>query len=313
VSEENNLSEVETQLWLNAAAYEGVLRANAYVAISRISYEGGKFKESLALCETAREIYEQENVSEHQREIFDVNVGISRNYEKLNRLDEAAKALGPAIEAAKVLDIEELDDLLREQGRHWFIAGEYENSIACHQAAIDMSQMNLGDNSFELDYFNIGMGLYELGRYEESKNAYLKARAAFKEIGEVIHVVDCNYQIAENYVQLKNPVEIIHYGQKALDFYTLVDDHRKIWSLKYFLGVAQQLLGEIDSATLLLEEAKQLAVVMGWKEWQFLIKVDTALAELYETNGFHDQAVEILRRVKSVEEIVAKDAIDEAA
>jgi len=52
---------------------------------------------------------------------------------------------------------------------------------------------------------------------------------------------------------------------------------------------------------------------MGWKEWEFLIKVDTAIADIYETNGMPDHAAEILRRVKSVQELAAKDVCDEAA
>jgi hypothetical protein len=52
---------------------------------------------------------------------------------------------------------------------------------------------------------------------------------------------------------------------------------------------------------------------MGWKEWEFLIKVDIAIADIYETNGMSEYAAEILRRVKSVQELAAKDVCDEAA
>ena len=98
--------------------------------------------------------------------------------------------MGIAIEAAKVVEIEELDDLLRDQGRYWFAAGYYENSIACHQEAIVQTEMFLREESFGIDYFNIGMGLFELGRYEESSDAYLKSRSAFKSHDEVDYVVE---------------------------------------------------------------------------------------------------------------------------
>jgi hypothetical protein len=52
---------------------------------------------------------------------------------------------------------------------------------------------------------------------------------------------------------------------------------------------------------------------MGWKEWEFLIKVDTAIADIYETNGQSEYAAEILRRAKSVQELAAKDVCNEAA
>jgi tetratricopeptide (TPR) repeat protein len=313
VSEERALDEVSKELWQRAANNEGSIRADAYVALGRIAFDQGKFKESVALCETAKEIFEQVDVGEYQREIFEVNIGLSKNYERLERRQDAAQALGKAIEAAKVIEIEELDDLLRDQGRAWFAAGQYENSIACHREAIAMTEMFLREESYGVDYFNIGMGLYELKRYEESKDAYLRSRAAFKAQDDIEEIVECDYRLSEIYVDLKDPVNIIHHGQRALDFYTVLGDDRKAWTLKYFLGIAHRLLGDLETATRLYGEARNLAVALGWKEWEFLIKVDTALADIYETNGQPEYAAEILRRVKSVQELAAKDVCDEAA
>ena len=313
MSEERALDEVSKELWQRAANNEGSIRADAYVALGRIAFDQGKFKESVALCETAKEIFEQVDVGEYQREIFEVNIGLSKNYERLERRQDAAQALGKAIEAAKVIEIEELDDLLRDQGRAWFAAGQYENSIACHQEAIAMTEMFLREESYGVDYFNIGMGLYELKRYEESKDAYLRSRAAFKAQDEIEEIVECDYRLTEIYVELKDPVNIIHHGQRALDFYTVLGDDRKAWTLKYFLGIAHRLLGDLETAGRLYDEARNLAVALGWKEWEFLIKVDTAIADIYETNGQPEYAAEILRRVKSVQELAAKDVCDEAA
>ena len=313
MSEERALDEVSKELWQRAANNEGSIRADAYVALGRIAFDQGKFKESVALCETAKEIFEQVDVGEYQREIFEVNIGLSRNYERLERRQDAAQALGKAIEAAKLIEIEELDDLLRDQGRAWFGAGQYENSIACHQEAIAMTEMFLREESYGVDYFNIGMGLYELKRYEESKDAYLRSRAAFKAQDEIEEIVECDYRLAEIYVELKDPVNIIHHGQRALDFFTVLGDDRKVWTLKYFLGIAHRLLDDLKTAARLYDEARNLAVALGWKEWEFLIKVDTAIADIYETNGQPEYAAEILRRVKSVQELAAKDVCDEAA
>jgi tetratricopeptide (TPR) repeat protein len=313
VSEERALDEVSKELWQRAANNEGSIRADAYVALGRIAFDQGKFKESVALCETAKEIFEQVDVGEYQREIFEVNIGLSKNYERLERRQDAAQALGKAIEAAKVIEIEELDDLLRDQGRAWFAAGEYENSIACHREAIAQTEMFLREESFGIDYFNIGLGLYELGRYEEAKDAYLRSRAAFKAKDEIDSLVECDYWLTEVYVELKDPVNIIHHGQRALDFYTLLGDDRRVWTLKYFLGIAHRLLDDLKAAGRLYNEARNLAVALGWKEWEFLIKVDLAVADIYETNGEHESAAEIHRRVKSIQELVAKDVCDEAA
>jgi tetratricopeptide (TPR) repeat protein len=176
-----------------------------------------------------------------------------------------------------------------------------------------MTEMFLREESYGIDYFNIGMGLDELGRYEEARDAYRKSRSAFKSQDEIESVVDCDYRLTEVHVELKDPVNIIHHGQRALDFFTVLGDDRKVWTLKYFLGIAHRLLGDLETASRLYDEARNLAVAMGWKEWEFLIKVDTAIADIYETNGMSEYAAEILRRVKSVQELAAKDAYDEAA
>ena len=313
MSEERALDEVSKELWQRAANNEGSIRADAYVALGRIAFDQGKFKASVALCETAKEIFEREGESEYQYEIFEVNIGLSRNYEKLERRQDAAQALGKAIEAAKVIEIDELDELLRDQGRQFFAAGQYENSIACHQEAIAMTEMFLREESYGIDYFNIGLGLHELGRYEEARDAYRKSRAAFKSQDEIESVVDCDYRLTEIHMELNDPVNIIGHGQRALDFFTVLGDDRKVWTLQYFLGIAHRLLGDLETAARLYDDARSLARAMGWKEWEFLIKVDTALADIYATNGQPEYAAEILRRVKSVQELAAKDECDEAA
>jgi tetratricopeptide (TPR) repeat protein len=173
--------------------------------------------------------------------------------------------------------------------------------------------MFLREESFGIDYFNIGMGLYELGRYEESIDAYLKSRQGYAGDKEIANVADCDYRICGNYAKLENAVQIEYYGRGALDFFTMINDYRKIWNLKYYLGIAAKALGEFEKAGELFEEAKNLAHAMGWQEWDFLIAVEKECAYLCEANGMSDQAKEILRRIASVEEIVNVAVIHEAA
>ena len=73
MSEEQTIDELTKELWQRAANNEGTIRADAYVALGQMALDQGKFKESLAFCETAKEIFEQVGKSEYQREIFDVN------------------------------------------------------------------------------------------------------------------------------------------------------------------------------------------------------------------------------------------------
>jgi tetratricopeptide (TPR) repeat protein len=313
VSEEKALDELEKELWQRAANNEGSIRADAYVGLGRIAFDKSKIKESLALCETAREIFESLGKSEYQREIFDVSVGISKNYGELRLAGKAAEALGEAIEVAEIIGIEEVDDLYRDQGRFFFVADEYENSIAAHQRAIESTHKYFRDESVGIDYFNIAMGLYELGRYGESIDAYLKSRQGYAGDKEIANVADCDYRICGSYAKLENAVQIEFYGRRALDFVTMINDYRKIWNLKYYLGIAAKALGELEKAGELFEEAKNLAQAMGWQEWEFFITVDKEIAYLCEVHGMSDQASEILRRIASVEEIVNVAVVHEAA
>ena len=313
MSEEKEIAEVEKELWQRVANDEGGKRANAYVALSRIAYDKGNFKDSLAMCETARDIFETEDISVYRQEIFDVNVGVSKNYEELGNFLEAARAMGKAIEAARVLEIESLDDLLRDQGRSWYRAREYENAIACHQEAMEFSELHLQDVTPGIDTFNIAMGLHELKRYPEAIEAYNKAREAFKEDSSQSNVVDCDYNLSDIYAKLKQSVGIEFHAQRALDYYETVGNHSKIWWLKYYLGIAKRLQNEIDKASEYLDQAKNLAQAMGWQEWKFLVAVDKENAEILILRGHDDEAKEILRRVKSVEEILTSESFHEAA
>ena len=54
MSEEQTIDELTKELWQRAANNEGTIRADAYVALGRMAFDQGKFKESLAFCETAK-------------------------------------------------------------------------------------------------------------------------------------------------------------------------------------------------------------------------------------------------------------------
>ena len=313
MSEEQPIEDNEKELWERVAREEGFGRADSYVALARIAYNKGKFKESIAMCEIAREYFENNEASERQHEILDINIGISKNYEELNKTAEAAEALERAVAAARVLESENLDDLLRDLGRHWYSASEYEKSLACHQEAMEISGLHLKDTSAGVDYLNIGMTFKSLKRYPEAIESLRKAREIFKEEEEPRWIVTCDCELTEVYIELANPVEIQYYAQRALDYHTVIQNHRHMWWLKYYLGIAHRLLGEDDEAIDLFEDAKGLALAMGYQEWEFLIKIEKEMAEMFLVRGRVAEANEIFRRIKSVEEIVKSETVHDAA
>ncbi|CAN2190156.1 NrfG FOG, TPR repeat [Candidatus Nanopelagicaceae bacterium] len=313
MSEEQPIEEVEKELWERVAREEGSGRADSYIALARIAYNKGKFKESIAMCEIAREYFENNDASDHQHEILDINIGISKNYEELHKPFESAQALDKAIVAARVLDLETLDDLLRDQGRYWFSSSEYEKSLACHQEAMELSGLHLKDTSAGVDYLNIGMCYKQLNRFPEAIEVLRKAREYFKSENEPGWIVTVDGELTEVYIELGNSVEIQYYGQRALDYHTMLQSHRHMWWLKYYLGIAHRLLGQDDEAIDLFEEAKSLALAMGYQEWEFLIKIEKEMAEMFLVQGRVSEANEIFRRIKSVEDIVKSETVHEAA
>jgi hypothetical protein len=83
--------------------------------------------------------------------------------------------------------------------------------------------------------------------------------------------------------------------------------------LKYYLGIAHRLLGQDDAAVELLESARELSIAMGYQEWEFLIKVDKEIAQMFVSRGRLSEADEIFRRIKNVEEIVESETVVDAA
>jgi tetratricopeptide (TPR) repeat protein len=265
------------------------------------------------MCEVAREYFENNDAGNHQHEILDVSVGISKNYEELNKPLETAQALDKAIMVARTLELDTLDELLRDQGRSWYSASEYEKSLACHLEAIEISARLFKEISNGIDYLNIGMCYRQLRRFPEAIEVLRTAREYFKEEKEPSWVVTVDGELTEVYVEMGNPVEIMYYGQRALDFHTLLRSYRHMWMLKYYLGIAHRLLGQDDEAIDQFEEARELALSMGYQEWEFLIRVDKEMAQMFVERGRLTEADEIYRRIKSVEEIVESETVIEAA
>jgi hypothetical protein len=56
-----------------------------------------------------------------------------------------------------------------------------------------------------------------------------------------------------------------------------------------------------------------MALRNGYQEWEFLVKVEKEIAEILIIKGRVGEANEILRRIKSVQEVVESETIHEAA
>jgi tetratricopeptide (TPR) repeat protein len=178
VSTENNPDEKE--LWASIPRSEGVDRAEHFVTLSHMAYERGDFKSALALCESARDIYESLKATVSTQALLHVYEGITWSLRKLDREKEAAELALHAVDVLKEDNPADATDMLREAGRFFFTAGEYQKSLDCHLKAMQGVDPELTEWTMGIDSYNAGFALMKLERYPEAIPYLIKAREHFK-------------------------------------------------------------------------------------------------------------------------------------
>ena len=302
-NEENiNLEEREAELWKEVNQSEGADRARALTALSRILWDKNNYKESLAFCETARDLYLEAGRENYLFELTDVNFGVMNNSDMLGRNREAAEAAGLIIELYKETDHPMLGELLRDQGRYWFACGEYELSLASHLEAVEIPNPEETDHSRGIDSLNIAMARKRLGDYEKAIAGVKEALEIFKGEKSSKWVSKCHAELAEIYFKLNDPLEIHKWARKALDFAELAGDMRWEYILNYYIGVAYRIAGDLDSAEKNLAKAKFLVNQRDEEDWESVVKIEKEIAAIEKLRGRDEEAAEILRRIATIEE-----------
>jgi len=302
VSKENQIKEKE--LWATIPNSKGVDRAENLISLSHIAYDRGDYRSALALCESAKDIFLslKEQVTSHA--LLHVYEGITWSLKKLNRDAEAADT---AVKAAKVLaddDKTAAISLLREAGRSYYTAGEYEKSLDCHRQIFIEADPEITDWLIGSDYYNCGTSNIELKNYADAVSDLLKARESFKSDKQPENVYICDEYLALAYTELGNGVEAVIHGQKALDFAILSKRPNYESSARYYLGAAKVLLGEFEQAQELIDEALSINAHLADPDWELAVCAYKQLANILIIKGQTTSAQEILRRVKTLEETI---------
>lgn len=299
-----NLEQRERELWLEVNQSEGAERARALSELSRIQWEKSNYKESLAFCESARDLYIEAGPENYLEELTDVNFGIMNNFDMLNRPREAAEAAGLVIELYKESSHPMLGELLRDQGNYWFAASEFEKSLASHLEGIAIIDPGRSDWARGIDLLNVAMARNRLHQYEESIAELMEAIAIFKKEKDTKWVSKCHGELAEIYFALEMPDELEEWARKALDYAELSGNGRWEYWLNYYIGVARKIKGDFDSAEEFLAKAKFQVVQYRDLDWSALIKIEKEIAGMDVIRGKVSQAEETLRRIATIEEIV---------
>jgi tetratricopeptide (TPR) repeat protein len=305
VNTENNPNEKE--LWASIPRSEGVDRAEHFMTLSHMAYDRGDFKSALALCESAREIYESHKAVVGTQALLHVYEGITWSLRKLDREKEAAELALHAVDILKEDNPVDATEMLRDAGRYFFTAGEYKKSLDCHLKAMQEVDPELSNWTMGIDNYNVGFSLMRLEKFSEALPYLIEARRYFKAVKEPEKIYYCDEYLALIYIELNNGVEATVHAQKALDFaVTAQNSSLETWA-KYRLGCAKVLLAELDEAEALLRHALSLNANAMNTDWDLTIELEKEIANILTAKGRVAEADEIRRRIETLEETMRGD------
>ena len=298
------LSQQEQELW--AATQEGIPieRARAYIELAELEKDKYKFKDAIALYDTALELIEAESEIDYAPDLAQVLFEKAGLLSLLNRYEEEIEVIDKAIDISAQYGVGDVASLLRAAGRAFHALKDDESSIRSHQIAHEYPDPDVSEEALAIDHLNIGMSLARLKRYEEAIESLQIARSDFKKLKEPKWLAVCDGELAETYVGLNDGVSIEKYAQLALGTAELVEDRFRQWWLHYYLAIAKRLQGDLDAAVEHLDTGRNLAISFGCEEFKYLAKVDHELAGIYLIKGMVKQAEELNRRASNVEEIL---------
>ena len=302
MSKENKPDEKE--LWKKIPSTQGADRAEAFIELSHLAYDRGDHKAALALCQSAREIYEGLPTYVDTSKLLHVYEGITWSLRRLDRDAEAAQVALDAVVLLKEEDPAAATEMFRDAGRFFYAAGEFEKSLECHSQALTDCNPDMSDTNMGCDEYNCGSAMVQLKRYAEALPHLLAARKYFKKSKEPERIYYCDEYITVCYIELNNSVEAINYAQKILDFAVTAQKRvLETWA-RYRMGCAKVLIGELDEAEEELRQALSMNANSGDVDWDLAVEVELEIAKILITKGRVAEADEITRRLANLKDIL---------
>ena len=302
MSKENKPDEKE--LWKKIPSTQGADRAEAYVELSHLAYDRGDHKAALALCESAREIYEGLTTFVGTSQLLHVYEGITWSLRRLDRDAEAAQVALDAVVLLKEEDPAAATEMFRDAGRFYYAAGEFEKSLECHNQALAECNPDMSDTNMGCDEYNCGSALVQLKRYAEALPHLLAARGYFKKSKEPERIYYCDEYLTVCYIELNNSVEAINFAQKTLDFAVTAQKRvLETWA-RYRMGCAKVLIGELEEAEEELRQALSMNASSNDVDWDLALEIEQEIVKILITKGRVSEAGEITRRLANLKEII---------
>jgi tetratricopeptide (TPR) repeat protein len=295
----------EEMLWDRIPQTQGQDRAETYYELSARIFARGQYDEALALAETARDIYSEMGASAPSEGLAQAYSAIGYNLNQLKRIDEAANAMSKAVELLRESKSPIALELACTLGEWWYSSKKYGEVVAtmseCAQEhLVDGNQMGAAN-----DLHLLGMAYRELKQYTEALEAFKEARGIFKSEKEVLHVARCDQKIASCYNWLGDGEKALEAARKAVDVFETAHDHRRETFALFECGKAEILLGKLDEGLNTLDGVLQIIAEDEPKDFEFIVDIESRMAEVMRALGRVDEAVEVERRLTTVRDSLA--------
>ena len=297
----------EEMLWERIPETQGLDRANTYYELSARIYARGQYDEALALAETARDIYTELGSVVPSDGLAQAYSAIGYNLNQLKRMSEAANAMSKAVDLLRESKSPLAIDLACTLGEWWFSSTEYEKTIECMSECVQEHLVDGNDSGAANDLHLIGCAQRELKNYGQALESFQEARALFKKLKEVINVARCDQKIAHCLTEIGDGEAALISAQKSLDVFVTAHDHyRETYSLLE-LGKAQIVAGQGEEGLNTLDRVLEIATDNENRDFEFILEIEGRMADVLHSLGREDEAEEIRRRVKAVEEVIKED------
>jgi tetratricopeptide (TPR) repeat protein len=297
----------EEMLWDRIPEVDGEERASTYYELSARIYARGQYDEALALAETARDIYSTLGDSAPSEGLAQAYSAIGYNLNQLKRMDEAATAMSKAVEILRENKSPIALELACTLGEWWYTSKQYDKVVETMNECAQEHLVDGNEIGAANDLHLIGCAERELKNYERSIDAFKEARALFKRNKEVIHVARCDQNIASCLIELGEGELALETARKAVDVFETGHDHRRETFAQFEYGKAQILLEKFDDALATLEQVLSVVSEDEPKDFEFIVDVETRIAKIIRMQGRTDEADEIERRLKSVQETLNEE------
>ena len=310
MSEDDDMEEIITEemLWDRIPEVDGEERASTYYELSARIYARGQYDEALALAETARDIYSTLGDSAPSEGLAQAYSAIGYNLNQLKRMDEAATAMSKAVEILRENKSPIALELACTLGEWWYTSKQYEKVVSTMNECAQEHLVDGNEIGAANDLHLIGCAERELKNFQKAIDSFKEARALFKRNKEVIHVARCDQKIASCLIELGEGELALETARKAMDVFETGHDHRRETFAQFEFGKAQILLEKFDDALGTLEQVLSIVSEDEPKDFEFIVDVETRIAKIIRMQGRNDEADEIERRLKAVQDALEDES-----